>query len=54
MATADAEALGGGIVDRENLGTKSFGHFFNHLEGDVLTAFFDAVNGGLAGADSAG
>lgn len=30
---------------------KTFAKFFDHFEGNVLAAFFDAVDGGLAGAN---
>lgn len=47
VAAADAKTLTGGVINRENLGTKGFGEFLNHLEGDVLTALLDTVDGGL-------
>ena len=51
FATFDAKTLASGVVDRENLTAKGLGEFLDHFERDVLTAFLDAVDGGLGGAD---
>ena len=47
VAATDAKTLASGVINRENLGAEGFGEFLNHLEGDVLTTFLDAVDGGL-------
>ena len=47
VAATDTKTLSSGVVNRENLSAEGFGKFLNHFERNVLTAFFDAMDGRL-------